>query len=111
MLKSCAYNRDYLPRARAAMGTMLDYAVWDVKMDIDEYFTLFVTSGLADRFGNGEPSVVAGMSGVEIAREALTRRDMPRKCRGRVSISTEAGNTGRAGRLPISSGRVRFRSG
>ena len=38
MPKSCAYNREYLPRARAAMGAMLDYAVWDVKMDIDEYF-------------------------------------------------------------------------
>ena len=70
---TCAYNKEYLPRARAAMGTMLDYAVWDVKMDIDEYFSIFVTSGFADRFGNGEPSVVAGMSGVEIAREALTK--------------------------------------
>ena len=70
---TCAYNKEYLPRARAAMGTMFDYAVWDVKMDIDEYFSLFVASGLADRFGNGEPSIVAGMSGVEIAREALTK--------------------------------------
>ena len=67
----CAYDKEYLPRARSAMGAMLDYAVWDAKMDIDVFFSLFVTSGLADRFGSGEPSVVAGMSGVEIAREAL----------------------------------------
>ena len=63
---NCAYNEMYLTRARETMGAMLDYAVWDSGTDIDYYFDLFLASGLADRFGNGDPSVIAGKSGPEI---------------------------------------------
>ena len=34
---------------------------------------LFVTSGLADRFGRGDPKLVSGMSGVELAWETFSR--------------------------------------
>lgn len=63
---NCAYNETYLPQARETMGAMLDYAVWDCKMDIDLFFDLFLASGLADSFGSGDPAVVAGKSGPEI---------------------------------------------
>ncbi len=63
----CAYDETYLPQARESMGAMFDYAVWDCKIDIDLFFKLFIASGLADRFGNGDPSVVAGKSGPEMA--------------------------------------------
>ena len=64
---TCAYDEMYLPQARETMGAMLDYAAWDCKIDIDVFFGLFVTSGFADRFGRGNPSIVAGKSGPEIA--------------------------------------------
>ena len=63
---TCAYDEMYLPQARETMGAMLDYAVWDCKVDIDRFFDLFLVSGLADRFGRGDPTVVAGKSGPEI---------------------------------------------
>ena len=69
----CAYDRVYLAQARETLGAMLDYAVWDCKLSADEYFALFVTSGLADRFGRGDPKLVSGMSGVEIAWETFAR--------------------------------------
>lgn len=78
----CAYDRVYLAQARETLGAMLDYAVWDCKLDADEYFALFVTSGLADRFGRGDPKLVSGMSGVEIVWETFARthyaEDRPR---------------------------------
>ena len=64
---NCAYDEMYLPQARETMGAMFDYAVWDCKTDVDLFFDLFLASGLGDRFGNGDPTVVAGKSGPEIA--------------------------------------------
>ena len=68
-----AYSRIYLPQARDTLGTMLDYAVWDCKIEIDRFFALFIASGLADRFGHGDPKLVAGKSGVEMAWDVLTK--------------------------------------
>jgi len=68
-----AYDRTYLPQARETLGAMLDYAVWDCKLKADAFFALFVTSGLADRFGRGDPKLVSGMSGVELAWEVFAR--------------------------------------
>ena len=70
-----AYDRSYLPTARETLGAMLDYAVWDCKLDADRFFELFVASGLAERFGRGDPSLVAGKSGVELAWDVFTRTD------------------------------------
>ena len=68
-----AYDRVYLPQARETMGAMLDYVVWDCKIDIDRFFELFVTTGFADRFGRGDPKLVAGRSGVELAWDVFDK--------------------------------------
>lgn len=68
-----AYNRIYLPQARETLGAMLDYAVWNCKIECDRFFSLFVASGLADRFGHGDPKLVAGKSGVELTWDVLTK--------------------------------------
>ncbi len=68
----CAYDETYLPQARETMGAMFDYAAWECKIDIDLFFNLFIASGLADRFGNGDPSVVAGKSGPEMAWDVFS---------------------------------------
>ena len=68
-----AYSEHYLERAQRSLATMFDYVVWDLDLDIDRYTDLFVVSGLADRFGAGDPSVISARSGVELAREAIAR--------------------------------------
>ena len=68
-----AYSQHYLERAQRSLATMFDHVVWDLELDIDRYAALFVTSGYADRFGSGDPSVVAGLSGVELARRVIAR--------------------------------------
>ncbi len=66
-----AYDKVYLDKARTALGRMLDFAVYDLKYNITDFFTLFITSGVATRFENGDFKLLVGMSGVELAYEVL----------------------------------------
>ena len=66
-----AYDKVYLDKARTALGRMLDFAVYDLKYDIAEFFDLFIQSGVAKRFETGDFAVIVGMSGVELAYEVL----------------------------------------
>ena len=66
-----AYDKTYLDKARTALGRMLDFAVYDLHYDIDKFFELFLTSGMATRFETGDFTVLVGMSGVELAYEVL----------------------------------------
>ena len=71
-----AYDKVYLDKARTALGRMLDFAVYDLKYDISEFFDLFIKSGIAKRFENGDFTVIVGMSGVELAYEVLEQSGM-----------------------------------
>lgn len=68
-----AYDESYLNDAMDALGEMLDYAVVDCGYDADEFFEWFIVSGVATQFEQGNPKFVAGMSGVEIARDVVFR--------------------------------------
>lgn len=71
-----AYDKVYLEKARASLGRMLDFAVYDLKYDSSAFFDLFLTSGVASRFESGDYSVIAGMSGVELAYLVLEKSDI-----------------------------------
>lgn len=66
-----AYDKIYLDVAQTALGCMLDFAVNDLKYELDVFYKLFITSGTARRFENGDPSIVAGRSGFELAYEVI----------------------------------------
>ena len=68
-----AYDKVYLDKARTALGRMLDFAVYDLKYDIAEFFNLFIKSGVAKRFETGDFAVIVGMSGVELAMEVVRK--------------------------------------
>lgn len=68
-----AYDKVYLDKARTVLGRMLDFAVYDLKYDITGFFELFLKSGIAARFEIGDFSLLAGMSGVELAYEVLEK--------------------------------------
>ena len=69
----CAYDKVYLDKARTALGRMLDFAVYDLKYNLTEFFALFISSGVAERFGRGDFTLLVGKSGVELAYEVLER--------------------------------------
>lgn len=66
-----AYDKVYLDKARTALGRMLDFAVYDLKYDIEDFFALFLSSGIAACFEKGDFGVIVGMSGVELAYKVL----------------------------------------
>ena len=68
-----AYDKNYLEKARTTMGRMLDFAVYDLKLDIKEFFDRFIISGVANAFENGDSKTIAGKSGVELAYEVMEK--------------------------------------
>lgn len=68
-----AYDKVYLEKARTNLGRMLDFAVYELKYDISDFFELFISSGIANRFENGDFNVITGMSGVELAYMVLEK--------------------------------------
>lgn len=68
-----AYSEFYLNDAKECLADMLDYAVNDCGFQIDWFASLFLTTGYAKKFESGNPAVISGMSGVELAREIITK--------------------------------------
>lgn len=66
-----AYDKIYLDKARTVLARMLDFAVWELGYEIDEFFAMFIKTGLAKRFGEGDFTLLVGMSGVELAYKVL----------------------------------------
>ena len=66
-----AYPEDYLRLAQRILGDAFDFAVNTLQVDADAFMGAFVISGCAAQFERGNPSYVAGMTGCELAKEAL----------------------------------------
>lgn len=68
-----AYSESYLNDAKENLAVFYDYGVRVCKIKMDLLSWLFIKSGYADKFERGNPAVVAGMSGVELARRVISR--------------------------------------
>lgn len=68
-----AYDKIYLEKARIALARMFDFAVYDLEMELSQFFDLFLVSGVAERFEQGDFAVLVGKSGVELAYEVLEK--------------------------------------
>lgn len=66
-----AYSESYLDDAMQNLGDMMDYALVDCGYAPDEFFSWFISSGIAAKIENGNPKYLAGMSGFELAREVV----------------------------------------
>lgn len=66
-----AYQEMYLSNAQAALGDAFDYAVHACDISGDVFVELFLGSTICKRMENGEPSILAGKSGIEIVREIV----------------------------------------
>ena len=70
-----AYDEIYVARAQTNLGQMFRFAEEDLGKEVDDFFELFLLSGVADLFGKGDYRLISGMSGVEIAYEVMWRID------------------------------------
>lgn len=68
-----AYDQDYLFDAMRTLGEAFDCAQERADYDLQAFFDLFVSTGVADAFGSGSPRYVAGMSGAELLLDVFYR--------------------------------------
>ncbi|MDR1185122.1 MAG: helix-turn-helix transcriptional regulator [Coriobacteriales bacterium] len=66
-----AYHEAYLHGATETFGSMVDYAVNGCKLDGDDFLSMFIAAGIALQFERGNPVVIAGMSGADLAAKAI----------------------------------------
>lgn len=66
-----AYQEIYLSKAQAALGDAFDYAVNDCQIPGTDFIKLFTASSVSKRIENGEPSFLAGKSGIEIVADVV----------------------------------------
>lgn len=74
-----AYDEQYLADAMRNLGEAVDYAVNACNMTIENFFRLFVATGLATQFGNGVPKIISGLSGTELVHEVIVKAGMERE--------------------------------
>ena len=67
-----AYSEFYLNDAKQNLAEFFDYAINTCHFDANFFSKLFVQSGYADKFERGNPAIVAGMSGIELAKKVIT---------------------------------------
>lgn len=68
-----AYAEAYLDDAMKNLGEAFDYATNACHLTLDELMDLFITSGYAESFGNGNPKVISGLSGTELVMEVIEK--------------------------------------
>ena len=66
-----AYQETYLSKAQAALGDAFDYAINTCRISGADFIKLFTASSVSRRMENGEPTYLAGKSGIEIAADVL----------------------------------------
>ena len=66
-----AYDELYLAGAKRRLGNAMSYAANECDVPADDFAEAFVATGFARRFGEGNPWVVAGMSGIELAKRVI----------------------------------------
>ena len=66
-----AYPEMYLPKAQAVLGEALDYAVNACGMSGEGFINMFIVSSVSKRMAVGEPTLVAGKSGIEIVLDTV----------------------------------------
>ena len=66
-----AYNESYLSDAKDRLSQFFDYLINDCGMKADWVASIFLSSGYAEQFERGNPAILAGMSGIELARAVV----------------------------------------
>lgn len=68
-----AYSESYLSNAKVRLSQFFDYLINDCDMNADWVVTLFLSSRYAEQFERGNPAVLAGMSGIELAKAVVQK--------------------------------------
>ena len=67
-----AYQEIYLNKAQSVLGDAFDYAINTCGIAGKDFIKLFLASTACGRMENGEPTYIAGKSGIEIVLEIVS---------------------------------------
>ena len=87
-----AYPEMYLNKAQSVLGDAFDYAVNTCGILGEDFVKLFIASSVSKRIENGEPSYLAGKSGIEVAKEVILEtkgQELQEEQKGHVGRSKE----------------------
>lgn len=70
-----AYAETYLMHARNNFGRMLDVGTNHFRLPLEKFYGFFLKSTVARRFANGEPDMLVGHSGIELAYEVMAENE------------------------------------
>lgn len=68
-----AYSESYLSNAKDRLSQYFDYTINDCKINANWAAKIFWATGYAEQFERGNPAILAGMSGVELAHKVILR--------------------------------------
>ena len=66
-----AYREIYLNNAQKTLGDAFDYAINTCGISGSDFVKMFTSSSISKRMENGEPALLAGRSGFEIANDVV----------------------------------------
>lgn len=66
-----AYREIYLSKAQSVLGEAFDFAINSCGISGDDFVKFFIASSVSKRMENGEPTYLAGKSGIEIVMEIV----------------------------------------
>ena len=70
-METNAYYNGYLQESQEVLGDMMDYGINTCSIEAEQFFTMFISSRVAEQFEKGNPRYIAGMSGGELAKEVI----------------------------------------
>jgi DNA-binding XRE family transcriptional regulator len=74
-----AYNELYLNDARRNLANAFDYAINTCHIDPDDFMHYFISSSYCQLFEEGNPGILSGISGFELAKKILEEIHYPGK--------------------------------
>ena len=68
-----AYDEMYLRNARSVLADCMDYATHTEEYEPALFYNMFIKSDIARKYEKGDPFIVSGMSGVELALRIIEK--------------------------------------
>lgn len=84
-----AYDKCYLLKAQNNLASMLDFAIYDLKEDLESFYQKFLKSKISSQIEQGESSIISGKSGVELTLEIIEDESLIKKYRPVANRSPE----------------------
>lgn len=83
-----AYSEYYLSDAKENLSQFFDYLINDCEINADLCASIFLSSGYSEQFERGNPAILSGMSGIELAKAVIKKtyqnKELPKPqfCKG-----------------------------